>query len=512
MTRNFTNYCFSCFMCGVLTLSLFASAVSAVAQTAAVPHSHKSNLKRLIADTDDLWVTPTGRLDGGGALKPAAPAAPQASIESQIAAAADYTTFVVPNGTHTITGPINIIGKRGLRVLCDGGGSYVGGPEHGQTGFVWNGTNGDTMMQIINSGSITIQGCFFEAKNATTGKYANVAINIDQYDPPYTPSATTSDIRLERLLIRRTDNSSAFRGVQISDIARSNCEQIRMKGLTIIASGTMGGDPPSCTDPNSYCNPRNLNRGTAIYVGQNPNAKNISLTESYWTGAVYGVRMLYGSLYAVNNESHFAYADYEITSTGEPSTIEYHVSEQGHQLARLGYGNFILRSNALLSTGYDSIVVNDPDHPGMTMTYYYPGIEVVAQGNQLLLEHNIWGLPLTAEPIGTSPDANYRPQNFNSRLVSIGNNYPTTARPKFEQFTQGWVSMMDNYAGRTPEFSMGGFQKFVLPQIQWLYGSSWSSMENGAMFYCTDCTQTNPCASGGTGAIAKRINGAWVCN
>lgn len=29
---------------------------------------------------------------------------------------------------------------------------------------------------------------------------------------------------------------------------------------------------------------------------------------------------------------------------------------------------------------------------------------------------------------------------------------------------------------------------------------------------CSDCTVANPCASGGTGAIAKRLNGAWVCN
>jgi hypothetical protein len=35
---------------------------------------------------------------------------------------------------------------------------------------------------------------------------------------------------------------------------------------------------------------------------------------------------------------------------------------------------------------------------------------------------------------------------------------------------------------------------------------------NGSMIYCNDCTVANPCAGGGTGAIAKRLNGAWVCN
>jgi len=35
---------------------------------------------------------------------------------------------------------------------------------------------------------------------------------------------------------------------------------------------------------------------------------------------------------------------------------------------------------------------------------------------------------------------------------------------------------------------------------------------NGNFVYCNDCTIANPCNSGGTGALAKRLNGAWVCN
>ena len=35
---------------------------------------------------------------------------------------------------------------------------------------------------------------------------------------------------------------------------------------------------------------------------------------------------------------------------------------------------------------------------------------------------------------------------------------------------------------------------------------------NGTLIYCADCAVTNPCAAGGTGAIAKRLNGRWVCN
>lgn len=35
---------------------------------------------------------------------------------------------------------------------------------------------------------------------------------------------------------------------------------------------------------------------------------------------------------------------------------------------------------------------------------------------------------------------------------------------------------------------------------------------NGTIVYCPDCTVANPCAGAGTGALAKRLNGVWVCN
>jgi hypothetical protein len=35
---------------------------------------------------------------------------------------------------------------------------------------------------------------------------------------------------------------------------------------------------------------------------------------------------------------------------------------------------------------------------------------------------------------------------------------------------------------------------------------------NGTQRYCSDCTFANPCAGSGTGAIAKRLAGAWRCD
>jgi hypothetical protein len=42
--------------------------------------------------------------------------------------------------------------------------------------------------------------------------------------------------------------------------------------------------------------------------------------------------------------------------------------------------------------------------------------------------------------------------------------------------------------------------------------SALPSSTNGAMIYCSDCTKATPCASGGSGAFAKRLSGAWDCN
>jgi hypothetical protein len=42
--------------------------------------------------------------------------------------------------------------------------------------------------------------------------------------------------------------------------------------------------------------------------------------------------------------------------------------------------------------------------------------------------------------------------------------------------------------------------------------SALGTPNNGTIKYCTNCTIAAPCASGGTGAIAKRLNNGWVCN
>jgi hypothetical protein len=39
-----------------------------------------------------------------------------------------------------------------------------------------------------------------------------------------------------------------------------------------------------------------------------------------------------------------------------------------------------------------------------------------------------------------------------------------------------------------------------------------NSAPDGTIVYCQNCASTNPCTTNGKGALAKRINGVWVCN
>jgi hypothetical protein len=65
--------------------------------------------------------------------------------------------------------------------------------------------------------------------------------------------------------------------------------------------------------------------------------------------------------------------------------------------------------------------------------------------------------------------------------------------PYFDESDRLYVSGMVQFSTATPQASLG-------------------AAPNGTITYCPDCTMTNPCEGGGTGALAKRLNGVWVCN
>jgi hypothetical protein len=66
-------------------------------------------------------------------------------------------------------------------------------------------------------------------------------------------------------------------------------------------------------------------------------------------------------------------------------------------------------------------------------------------------------------------------------------------------------------AATSSGFTSAGLQTYQL-QFSTTPFASLGTPANGFVVYCPDCTIANPCAGGGTGAIAKRLNGVWVCN
>jgi hypothetical protein len=76
-------------------------------------------------------------------------------------------------------------------------------------------------------------------------------------------------------------------------------------------------------------------------------------------------------------------------------------------------------------------------------------------------------------------------------------------------FDSGTTATMQGTMFNTPSFmSTLQFTPVAFANL----GSFLPAAANGAIAYCFDCTVASPCAGGGTGAIAKRLNGAWSCN
>lgn len=74
----------------------------------------------------------------------------------------------------------------------------------------------------------------------------------------------------------------------------------------------------------------------------------------------------------------------------------------------------------------------------------------------------------------------------------------------------GWSAPLVPAGG--PCGMRGGLMWCQTLQLGVLGFASLGTPPNGTFTFCPDCTIANPCAGAGTGALAKRLNGVWVCN
>lgn len=112
------------------------------------------------------------------------------------------------------------------------------------------------------------------------------------------------------------------------------------------------------------------------------------------------------------------------------------------------------------------------------------------------------------------------PADGTSTFDADNTNYMVGLRNSaFTNYTNNSVYPITEHV-RSGTLGTGGAPGFVANQhgvpVQRFAGTTFanlsSSAANGSFAYCSDCTVAATCASGGTGAFAKRLNGVWVCN
>lgn len=106
---------------------------------------------------------------------------------------------------------------------------------------------------------------------------------------------------------------------------------------------------------------------------------------------------------------------------------------------------------------------------------------------------------------------------INPRIVKYGGGASGAVYLWGAQFNEGDLS---SYVptGATADSANLGMNAFRLTSTEGLihiYSTTFAnlgSFRDGTLRYCSDCTKATPCGGGGTGALAKRLNGAWDCN
>lgn len=81
--------------------------------------------------------------------------------------------------------------------------------------------------------------------------------------------------------------------------------------------------------------------------------------------------------------------------------------------------------------------------------------------------------------------------------------------PQFPQSNAVMATIND--AGQTGNLSATNLTLSSSAQVGTATFAGLGSAANGALVYCSNCTQTAACAAGGSGAMAMYVNGAWTC-
>jgi len=182
-------------------------------------------------------------------------------------------------------------------------------------------------------------------------------------------------------------------------------------------------------------------------------------------------------------------------STGT-TTSGYVCAETGSSVSLAGPGTAIATAS---HTNLPGDIVRLEWQPGGTLNCYINGV-IVAAGNDTIYTTGQPGIfAMGGGGITDSLD------NWSGGVL-----HPYSTSDQEEDRTQP-LHVPALTIGPTSPGAHGSlpFGAFYLAPVSF---ANLGTPDDGVLFYCPDCTITDPCTGSGTGAIAKRLNGVWVCN
>lgn len=394
--------------------------------------------------------------------------------------------------------------------------ALIGGP--GTSGTIGikaeNGDNKDSSYQSVN----------FDFSNITFSNfYRGIYVNSRSYNPGANPSPGEGSEGYWRFENAKLDHL-IFEGCKIGVHYNSNNSGLSMKNvLFYVLNGDnlpeIDGEPQPVTTSNidSFTMGVYLQRvgyatldlliadgegATAfIYVGQHSNLNIKSSIEENFKNSI----VVYGGdtnspVTIINNsiQSLLTIRNSTVVSTGNQFTSQ---SNATNSLARA------VQSSTVYSIG-DKFCF---DIAGALCTETNREEYVTDQSSQVVFSANKYRNTMSKLRIGRFPYHFDIARNENTGILEFnasqgtgtgGGHIPGFAGYSFA--TNGGIVKI-NYDGSV-SYGSKNYNELIN------FVNLLNIPSNGTVIYCSDCQKSTPCSSGGTGALAKRINSSWDCN
>jgi hypothetical protein len=198
-----------------------------------------------------------------------------AAVQAAIDATPDCGCLVFPaNAAYTITVPLKVYSRAGLRLISFGGLDTKPLGRRG-TEFVWKGNGGVALFDCNYAHRVSLEG--FALSFDANGTPPACGVRFDQWpDPAQRPPSITSctACAVSRCLITGPKAAGTFHGLDYAQASRTNVDLMVVRD-TVIA-GVSGF-------------------GEGLRVGSSSNAKSYQIDRCWFSGCTVGVHFLSGS-------------------------------------------------------------------------------------------------------------------------------------------------------------------------------------------------------------------------